>query len=70
VHQELSEFWKQKDVPQLDLLSTFTGLARERITVNAYDPHPNELANSLAAKAIEGFLVDQVTTNRAPAAIP
>jgi hypothetical protein len=68
VHEELGKFWKQQNVPYLDLLSTFAG--HERITVNTYDPHPNEFANSLVAKAIEPFLAQEVGTNRAAAANP
>ena len=62
-HDELNDFWTQLNVPHLDLLPVFAGLPAERITVNAYDPHPNELANAMAAKAIEPFLMEQVKTN-------
>jgi hypothetical protein len=48
----------------MDLLPVFAGLPREeQMTVNRYDPHPNERANNLAAKAIEPFLVRQLKTN-------
>ena len=63
VHEELSRFWKELNVPHLDLFPTFAGLSRKQITVNRYDPHPNELANSLASKAIEPFLAAHVKTN-------
>jgi hypothetical protein len=63
VHDELNRFWSALNVPQLDLLNTFTNLPREKTTVNRYDAHPNEFANALAAKAIESFLVEQMSTN-------
>jgi len=68
VHERLDDFWKRLNVPHLDLLSTFGGQSRRQIMVNAYDPHPNEFANSLAARAIEAFLAEQMRTN--PAAVP
>ena len=68
VHEELRRFWKQLHVPHLDLLPTFDRWSREQIIVNAYDPHPNEFANSLAAKAIEDFLMEQ--THAASATLP
>jgi len=62
-HEALNRFWTGLNVPHLDLLPAFTNLAREKITVNRYDAHPNELANAIAAKAIEAFLVQQLVTN-------
>jgi lysophospholipase L1-like esterase len=63
IHDELDRLWAQLNVPQLDLLPVFAGWPRELITVNRYDPHPNERANSLAARAIEPFLVELLKTN-------
>lgn len=63
IHDELNRFWTELNVPHLDLLPTFAGVPREDLMVNAYDPHPNEFANSLAAKRIEAFLVDQMKAN-------
>ena len=56
VHDELNEFWAAAGVPHLDLLSIYKGIPPERLTVNRHDAHPNELANQLAATAIERFL--------------
>jgi len=65
VHEELKRFWKELEVPHLDLLPTFAGVPKEQLIVNAYDPHPNEFANSLAAKEIDAFLAEQLRTNAA-----
>ncbi|HEX5222523.1 MAG TPA: SGNH/GDSL hydrolase family protein [Verrucomicrobiae bacterium] len=70
VHDELNRFWKELGVPNLDLRATFAGVPPERLIVNAYDPHPNELANSLAATAIEQFLSAQLQSNTSPALLP
>ena len=70
IHEELSRFWQQLQVPHLDLLSTFADRSRHEITVNAYDPHPNEFANALTAKAIEAFVAERVNSNPAPATVP
>ena len=62
IHKELNRFWNEINVPHCDLLPTFAGVPSEKLIVNAYDPHPNEFANSLAAKAIEAFLLEQMKT--------
>src|SRR5256885_382239 len=49
-------FWREQKVPHLDLLPVFKDLPPSRITVNRFDPHPNEYANQLAARAIDEFL--------------
>lgn len=56
VHERLGEFWDELGVPHLDLLPVFEKHSDEVLTVNAYDAHPNERANELAAEAIEKFL--------------
>lgn len=66
IHDELARFWEEINVPHLDLLPTFKGLSSAQVSVNRYDPHPNEEANALAAKAIEAFLI-QETKNGAGA---
>ena len=55
VHEELEQFWREQKVPHLDLLPVFKDLPPSRITVNRFDPHPNEYANQLAARAIDEF---------------
>jgi hypothetical protein len=47
-------------VPHLDLLTIYRDLPPAQLTVNRHDPHPNEYANALAAKAIDKFLVEQM----------
>ena len=69
VHEELARFWKERHVPHLDLLPAFAEVPRQELIVNAYDPHPNEFANSLAAKAIEDFLVELLNANP-PVSLP
>ena len=56
VHQKLNDFWVSQNVMHLDLLETFEPLMGNRLTVNKYDAHPNELANKLAAQKIGAFL--------------
>lgn len=56
VHEKLNRFWEQQNVPHLDLLSEYSKFAPEKITVNRYDAHPNEFANAVAAKVVDGFL--------------
>lgn len=72
VHAQLASFWAGLGVPQLDLLPVFDGMSSGQITVNRYDPHPNEQANALAAKAIDAFLMTQLdaTANATNTAAP
>lgn len=62
VHDQLAGYWREQGVPHLDLLSALSNHTPQEITVGPYDAHPNELANQLAAKAIQSFL----TTNLNP----
>ena len=65
-HDVLDRFWKELNVPHLDLLATFAVGPSEQWIVNAYDSHPNELANSAAQKEIAAFLAKQVMVDRVP----
>jgi hypothetical protein len=56
VHARLDQFWREMNVPHLDLLSIYQDLPPKEITVNRFDAHPNEFANALAADAIARFL--------------
>jgi hypothetical protein len=58
IHDQLDQFWRELHVPHLDLLPVYKDLPPSRLTVNPYDAHPNELANKLAADAINKFLSD------------
>ena len=66
VHDQLDAFWKELNVPHLDLLPVFRDLPPGKITVNRYDAHPNELANALAAEKIEIFLNGLMSSNPPP----
>jgi hypothetical protein len=59
-HQELGQLWRGLGVPQLDLLTIYKELPPAKITVNRFDPHPNEYAHALAAEAIDEFLREQM----------
>lgn len=65
-HQDLDQFWKKLNVPQLDLLSVYSNLPPSKLTVNRYDAHPNEYAHALAAAAIEKFLVKELDHSPPP----
>ncbi len=69
VHDELNTFWQEQHVPHLDLLPVFRNYTPAQLTVNAFDAHPNELANELAARAINEFLVEQMKTNSPPVTV-
>lgn len=63
VHHQLGEFWREQEVPHLDLLSTYAALPPEDLVVNAHDVHPNERAHALAADAMMEFL-DRTTAGQ------
>lgn len=56
IHSEL----EKRQIPYLDLLSSFDHLIPERLqAIPAEDPHPNEIAHRVAAEAIYKWLVRQ-----------
>jgi hypothetical protein len=55
-HEKLDTFWKEQDVPHLDLLDTFRDLPPAELTVNRLDPYPNERAHALIAEKLLPFL--------------
>lgn len=55
-HEQLDSFWKDANVPNLDLLPFFEQYKPKDLIVHSNDPHPNELAHEIAAKAIIEFL--------------
>jgi hypothetical protein len=61
VHEEFDRFWKEQNVPHLDLLPVYAGMASSALTVNAHDAHPNERAHQLAADAINRVLWPMLT---------
>lgn len=52
VHAKLARFLEGQDVEVLDLLPVLDDRDASRLTVNAYDSHPNEQAHALFAEAI------------------
>ena len=56
VHDELSKFWAQQNVPNLDLLDVFSDYKAGDVVLSPRDAHPNKLAHGLAAAAIASFL--------------
>jgi hypothetical protein len=55
-HEQLDAFWRDANVPNLDLLPVFEQYRTKNLVVNAHDHHPNELGHEIAAKAILDFL--------------
>lgn len=64
-HARLADFWRELDVPHLDLLDIFQGFEPNELVVNRHDRHPNEMAHALAAAKINTFL-DEVLDEAAP----
>lgn len=52
-YQDFVERLTKAGVPTLSIMDAFSGYAYERLTVNVLDGHPNELANRLAAEAVD-----------------
>jgi hypothetical protein len=74
-HGLIVEACRREHIPCLDLLPMLEPHARERLTVNIFDAHPNERAHNLAAEAISaqllGDLVDGASSPpSAPAETP
>jgi hypothetical protein len=65
-HDELNQFWKELNVPHLDLLPIYRDLPPAAITVNRFDAHPNEFAHELAAEKIDQFLKEQIKSPPLP----
>lgn len=56
VHKQLKAFWMRIGVTNLDMYDLYAGHHPAKLTVNAYDAHPNEYAHALAAPAIAEFI--------------
>ena len=65
IHRKLAAFWRECDVPHLDLLPVFKPFDLRQLTVNRHDGHPNSFAHGLAAEAIDGFLQEIFLKNEA-----
>ena len=51
-HQRIAEYGRKRKIPVLDLEPVLSPHAREGLTVNPFDAHPNVRANELTATAI------------------
>ncbi len=60
VHDQLDHYWKERGIPHLDLLATFSNFPPAKLMVNPNDSHPNEFAHALAAQAIDEFLRHEI----------
>jgi hypothetical protein len=59
-HHKIDEYCREKEMPVLDLEPVFREHAGERLTVNAFDAHPNEGAHAIAAEAISNSLLNDL----------
>jgi lysophospholipase L1-like esterase len=66
VHEELGKFWRDLNVPHLDLLAVYRGESPRNLMVNRFDAHPNEFAHKLAAEAIGKFIETNLPAGPAP----
>jgi hypothetical protein len=66
VHDQLDKFWIDSHVPHLDLLPIYRNYEPAKIVINKLDAHPNEFAHSLAADAIDPFIVEQLKSSAPP----
>src|ERR1051326_2333647 len=61
IHDELKEYWRERNVPELDLLGIYQDFPPGKLVVNRFDAHPNEFAHGLAAEAIGKFLEKEMS---------
>ena len=66
IHDELKEYWRERNVPELDLLGIYQDFPPGKLVVNRFDAHPNEFAHGLAAEAIGKFLEKEMSAGGAP----
>lgn len=59
-HKKLATFCAENQIRVLDLEPVFREHSGERLTVNAFDAHPNERANAIAAEAMEQKLLEDL----------
>lgn len=63
-HEKLVAWANSRNVPALDMMPIFTSHASEKLTVNAFDNHPNERAHQIIAEEIFKWLQEkQVSEN-------
>jgi len=64
-HRKIDDFAKENGIRVLDLEPVFREHAGERLTVNAFDAHPNERAHAIAADAMMKSLLNDFATGQA-----
>lgn len=63
-HEKLVAWANSRNVPVLDMMPVFTSHSAEKLTVNAFDNHPNERAHQIIAEEIFKWLQEkQVSEN-------
>jgi hypothetical protein len=58
-HEKLVAWANSRDVPVLDMMPVFASHAAEKLTVNAFDNHPNERAHQIIAEEIFRWLQEK-----------
>lgn len=56
-HRKLKEYCQAAGIPVQDLEPVLTAHAKERLTVNRFDAHPNERAHAIVAEALHDQLL-------------
>ena len=63
-HTKLVKYCREAKIPVLDLEPVLAPHVEEGLTVSRFDAHPNERAHELAAEAILGLLLDNLTRTK------
>jgi lysophospholipase L1-like esterase len=57
LHDLVTDYTTQNNIPTLDLLDAFTGESYQSLWVHPSDQHPNEQAHAIAAQALAQFIL-------------
>jgi hypothetical protein len=63
-HTKFVNYCREANIPMLDLEPVLAPHVDEGLRVNRFDAHPNERAHELAADAIRGLLLDNLTRTK------
>ena len=63
-HSQIVNFCRETNISALDLEPVLAPHIEEGLTVSRFDAHPNERAHELAADAIRGLLLDNLTRTK------
>lgn len=66
VHAQLDQFWRDLEVPHLDLWATYQSVPGDELVLSRQDAHPSKHAHKLAGAAIAEFLDKQIAAERDP----